>query len=61
MLDGIINMNVDTYVSHVRLTKGTEVKITNYKSPSFYAIEYNKSIYLVPKNAVTIKKKEKTK
>lgn len=61
MLKGIININVDTYVSHIRLTKGTEVKITKYKSPSFYAIEYNKSIYLVPKHAVTIKKKEKTK
>lgn len=59
MLKGIINRNIDAYVSHKRLLKGTEVVVTEYQSPAYYAIEFEKSIYLVPKYAVTLKKEKR--
>lgn len=59
MLKGIINRNVDAYVSHKRLIKGTEVNVTDYKSQAYYAVVFEKSVYLVPKNSVTIKKEKR--
>ncbi len=56
---GEIIRDVDTYVSHIRLKKGTKVSITNYKSPAYIAVTVNKNVYLVPKDAVKILKEEK--
>lgn len=58
MFTGIITRNVDAYVSNKRLIKGTIVKVTEYQSPAYYAIEFEKGVYLVPKDAVKLKKEK---
>lgn len=56
---GIITRNVDSYVSNKRIPKDTEVIVTDYKSPAYCAIKFEKCIYLVPRDAVKIIKENK--